>query len=62
MSSSPIILTTNRIDRLLTDARAARNAIAASKNAHEDNAIVRALIHLEGHIDNLKNVRAMVSA
>lgn len=61
MSSTPIILTTNRIDRLLTDARAARNALASSKNAH-DGAVVRALVHLEGHIDNLKNVRAMVSA
>lgn len=61
MSSKQIVLTTNRIDRLLTDARAVRNALASSDNAH-DGAIIRALIHQESHIDNLKNLRAMVSA
>ena len=61
MSNPQIILTKNKIDRLLTDARAVRNALASSKNAHE-GALVRAMVHMEGHIDNLKNLRAMVSA
>ena len=46
-----------QLDRLLTDARAARDAIAKSQNCH-DSAMVRAMIALENQIDSLKRIRA----
>jgi hypothetical protein len=47
----------NQLDRLLTDARTARDAIAKSPNCH-DSALVRAMVALENQIDSLKRIRA----
>lgn len=50
-------ITLNRADRLLTDARAAHQIVAKYRDLP---GISRALSHLEGHLENLNRLRAMV--
>jgi hypothetical protein len=52
------ILTTNRVDRLLSDVRAAHQIL---KNFRGCSRLDRALSHIEGHLENLNRLRSMVS-
>lgn len=50
-------LTLNRVDRLLTDAGATQKILIKYRDMP---GISRALSHIEGHLENLKRLRAMV--
>lgn len=50
-------ITLNRVDRLLTDARATHQIITKYRDVP---GISRALSHIEGHLENLNRLRKMV--
>jgi hypothetical protein len=53
------LLTTNRVDRLLSDVRAAHQILKGFRGGC--SRLDRALSHIEGHLENLNRLRSMVS-